>query len=91
MATTANVTLFKNEYVAALSDGRRIERNCWREMARALFDAGVPGNAIEYEWRNGGRMITAGQQVALRAEIRRLSHTASHPTQAAPALRVVGA
>ncbi len=76
MATKASVVFIKNEFIASLSDGRRIERHDWREMALALFRAGVDGNAVEYEWRSGNRMITAGQQVALRAEIRRLAHGA---------------
>ena len=77
MATTASVMFQKNEFVATLSDGRRIERSDWREMALALYTAGVDGSAVEYEWRTGQRMITAGQQVALRAEIRRLASTAN--------------
>ena len=74
MAITANVAYFKGEFVASLSDGRRIERHDWREMAQALYEQGVRDNAIDYQWRTGQRMITAGQQVALRAEIRRLAH-----------------
>ena len=77
MTTTASVMFQKNEFVATLSDGRRIERRDWREMALALYSAGVDSNAVEYEWRTGQRMITAGQQVALRAEIRRLASTAT--------------
>jgi len=77
MATTASVMFQKNEFVATLSDGRRIERGDWREMALALYTAGVEYSAVEYEWRAGQRMITAGQQVALRAEIRRLASTAN--------------
>jgi hypothetical protein len=78
MAITASVAFFKNEFIAALSDGRRIERQSWREMAQALYDFGIQDNAIEYQWHTGQRMITAGQQVALRAEIRRLAHAASN-------------
>lgn len=74
MATKASVMFFKNEFVADLSDGRQIERHGWRDMALALYQAGVDSGAVEYEWRTGQRMITAGQQVALRAEIRRLAH-----------------
>jgi len=71
MAITASVSLFKNEFVAELSDGRHIERHDWREMAEALFCAGVQASGVEYVWRAGQRMITAGQQVAMRSEIRR--------------------
>lgn len=80
MTITASVAFFKNEFVAALSDGRHVERRDWRGMAQALFELGVDGSAIEYEWHNGQRMITAGQQVALKAEIRRLAHMTSNPT-----------
>lgn len=72
MAINATVAFFKNEFVATLSDGRRIEQSDLREMASALHRAGTHANEVEYEWRAGQRMITAGQQVALRAEIRRL-------------------
>lgn len=74
MATTARVSLFKNEFVAVLSDGRRIERQDWRDLAEALSGAGVQASDVEYEWHAGQRMITAGQQVAMRSEIRRWSH-----------------
>jgi hypothetical protein len=83
MVTTASVTLFKNEFVAALSDGRRIERHGWRDMAHALFSAGVQDKGVAYDWRSGQRMITAGQQVALKAEMRRLAHTAGNHMVAA--------
>ncbi|MBL8428278.1 MAG: hypothetical protein JNJ95_00080 [Dechloromonas sp.] len=74
MAIKAHVTYFKGEFVASLSDGRRVGRQGWREMAHALFEIGVDSTAIEYPWSTGQRMITAGQQVALRAELRRLAH-----------------
>jgi len=80
MAIKANIAFFKGEFVASLSDGRRVERHEWREMAQALFDLGVDDGAVEYEWHTGQRMITAGQQVALRAEIRRLGHVAASHT-----------
>jgi len=80
MTITASVAFFKSEFVAALSDGRRIERHDWREMALALYELGVDDTAVEYEWHNGQRMITAGQQVALRSEIRRLAHMSANHT-----------
>ena len=80
MVITANIAYFKGEFVASLSDGKRIERYDWREMARALHELGVGDTAIEYQWHTGQRMITAGQQVALRAEIRRLSHMSANHT-----------
>jgi hypothetical protein len=80
MTITASVAFFKNEFVAALSDGQRVERRGWREMAQALYELGVDDTAVEYQWHNGQRMITAGQQVALRAEIRRLAHMSVNHT-----------
>lgn len=80
MTITASVAFFKSEFVATLSDGRRVERHDWRTMAQALYELGVEDSAIEYEWHNGQRMITAGQQVALRAEIRRLAHVSGNHT-----------
>lgn len=74
MAITASVSLIKNEYVATLSDGRRIERHDWRDLAEALCCAGVDASGVEYAWHAGQRMITAGQQVAMRSEIRRRAH-----------------
>lgn len=83
MAITAIVTCFKNQFVAALSDGRSIEHSDFREMGHALFCAGVMANDVQYEWREGQRMITAGQQVALRAEISRLGRKYKHLAVAA--------
>ncbi|NTV69889.1 MAG: hypothetical protein HGA71_07060 [Azonexaceae bacterium] len=78
MTITASIAFFKSEFVASLSDGRHVERHGWREMAQALYELGVEDTAVEYEWHNGQRMITAGQQVALRAEIRRLAHLSTN-------------
>ncbi|MBS1145352.1 MAG: hypothetical protein H6R14_2758 [Proteobacteria bacterium] len=89
MTITAKIAFFKNEFVATLSDGSHIERSCWREMAKALYENGVSGNAIEYVWHTGQRMITAGQQVALRAEIQRLGHVG--PVSAHKTVRHVAA
>lgn len=80
MTISANVAYFKSEFVASLSDGRRVERHDWRAMAQALYELGVDDSAVQYEWHNGQRMITAGQQVALRAEIRRLAHVSDQHT-----------
>jgi hypothetical protein len=70
MAIQATVTFFKNEFIANLSDGKRIEQQDLNELAEALYRAGVHAGAVQYEWNAGQRMITAGQQVALRAAIR---------------------
>lgn len=70
MVIQASIALFMDQFIATLSDGQRIERSGLRTMADALHRAGVPANAVIYEWRAGLKMITAGQQVALRAAIR---------------------
>lgn len=72
MTTTATVAFFKNEFVAELSNGQRLAQAELRDMAYALYCAGVHAGDIEFEWHAGQRMITAGQQAALRAEINRL-------------------
>jgi hypothetical protein len=72
MSNRATVTLVELRFVAAVSDGRQLDRGDIHEMAEALFRAGVPADDVRYEWGVGRRMITSGQQVALRAEIRRL-------------------
>ena len=70
MATTAKVAFFKNEFVVDLNDGRHLEESNLQALADSLYFAGVQSSQVEYEWRPGHRMITAGQQVALRAAIR---------------------
>ena len=70
MAVKANVAFFKNEFIAMLSDGRHLELPGLQEMAIALHRAGISASDVQYEWQSGWRMITAGQQVALRAAIR---------------------
>ncbi|MDZ4315838.1 MAG: hypothetical protein U0989_13860 [Azonexus sp.] len=70
MGIKANIALLTDQFIATLSDGQRIERSGLGKMADALHRAGVKANAVSYEWRAGLRMMTAGQQVALRAEIR---------------------
>jgi hypothetical protein len=72
MSIHASVTLTQGGFVAALSDGRRVDRPDFREMAEALHRAGVGAEAVSFAWDAGQRMLTAGQQVALRAELRRL-------------------
>lgn len=72
MPIRATVTLVNYRFVAALSDGRQLDGGDVRNMADVLFRAGVSANDVNYEWGEGRRMITSGQQVALLAEIRRL-------------------
>jgi hypothetical protein len=57
-----------------LGDGRRIKHADLNKMAYALLRAGVLSSDINFEWRAGLRMITAGQQVSLTAEMTRLNH-----------------
>ncbi len=73
MTITASITLIKNEFVATLSDGRRFEKPDLHELAHALTRVGVHACDVQFEWNGsaGQRMITAGQQVALCAELRR--------------------
>ena len=71
MASTTSVSLVKNVFVATLGDGRCIKHVDLNKMAYALFRAGVSSD-INFEWRAGLRMITAGQQVSLIAEMTRL-------------------
>lgn len=72
MTINANVVLEKSEFVAELSDGRRFRQPGVKEMAGVLHGAGVLANNARCEWHAGHRMLTAGQQVALSAEMRRL-------------------
>jgi hypothetical protein len=74
MADHATVSLINDVFVARLGDRRRIKHADLDEMACALSLAGVLASDVRFEWRAGLRMITAGQQVALSAEMRRLQH-----------------
>jgi hypothetical protein len=69
MAIRATIVLIKSEFVATLSDGSQVRRSDFRLMAEALVLAGVRADDIEYDWKPGQRMITAGQQVGLRSEM----------------------
>ena len=74
MAVRATIALVRDEFVATLSDGGCISRPDFRSMAKALVSAGVRSDAIEYDWKPGQQMITAGQQVGLRAEMYHLQY-----------------
>ena len=76
MTITASIILIKNEFVATLSDGRRFEKPDLHELAHALARVGIHACDMQFEWNGsaGQRMITAGQQVAMRAEMRRQEH-----------------
>lgn len=83
MTTQATVSLVGEVFMATLGDGRRIRQCDLRRMAYALFYAGVLASDVRFEWRSGLRMITAGQQVSLTAEIARLERDRPHLTLAA--------
>jgi hypothetical protein len=83
MATQATVSLIKNVFVATLGDGRRIKHADLRKMAYALLRSGVLSSDVKFEWHAGLRMITAGQQVSLTAEMTRLERERPNLTIAA--------
>ena len=72
MAISASVGGLEHLYIAALSDGRSIRESDLNAMATALYLADVPATWVNHDWNAGQRMLTAGQQVILYAEIRRL-------------------
>ncbi len=72
MAIKAIVLLKKSEFLAELSDGRRLVHHELCGLAEALHRAGALAEDTQCEWRPGHRMLTAGQQVALSAEMFRL-------------------
>lgn len=72
MSIDATVTVVENKFLATLSDGREITKANLSEFAIALARSGVSAGGIRFRWSAGHRMITAGQQVALQAEIARL-------------------
>ena len=82
MALQASIAHFKNQFVAQLNDGRSIEQADFRSMAQALHGLGVVEADISFDWCPGQRMVTAGQQVALRAEMKRLAKAATAATAA---------
>ncbi|MDR1969600.1 MAG: hypothetical protein LBQ32_13080 [Burkholderiaceae bacterium] len=83
MAIQAIVLLKKSEFLAELSDGRRLTHSELCGLAEAMHQAGVLAVDMRCEWRSGHRMLTAGQQVALSAEMFRLEkEDARHPQPA---------
>lgn len=70
MASTANVVMQKDRFVAELSDGRLIERIDLRNLARALCMEGVEAGDLCFERRAEAGILTAGKQVALMAALR---------------------
>lgn len=68
----AHVGGFGQNYLAELSNGRKLVAPDLLAMATALHRAGVSANEVDFSLRPGWRLLTSGQQVALRAEIRHL-------------------
>lgn len=83
MSIQATVTLMGNTFFANLSDGQRLERGDFRAMAHALFRAGVAVSDVRFEWGDGRRMLTSGQQVALLGEMGRLERETNRQRKAA--------
>lgn len=61
------------EFRATLSDGRSVIGSDLATLAEKLICLGMSANGLRFEWRAGQRMMTAGQQVALAAEMRDLA------------------
>lgn len=73
MLLTAIISASKTDFCATLSDGRIVEVSDLCDLASALICLGVQAQAVKFEWCAGQRMMTAGQQVALAAEMRYLA------------------
>lgn len=77
MNVTAQIRLGGIGFVAELSDGQRIERGTLDELTAALHAAGVTAETAHCgDWRDGGQILAAGQQIALKVELRRLAASA---------------
>jgi len=72
MPITVTVTMMESRFVATLTDGRDFAKPSLGELAHLLARLGVPAADVQFHWGAGERMITAGQKVALLAEINRL-------------------
>jgi len=83
MSIHANVLLCKNEFIAELSDGRKIEQADLHALSVALHGAGVQAKDMHCDWRTGHRLMTAGQQVAMQAEMRKLERAERNEAPAA--------
>lgn len=72
MTITANVTLDKKYFIAELSNGQHLAESDLKLLAAALQQTGVVAKNLNYDRRDGHRLLTAGQQVALTAAIRQV-------------------
>ncbi len=71
--STAQIRVSGTGFVAELSDGQRIERGTLDELATALHAAGVTAETAHCgDWRDA-QILGAGQQIALKAALRRLA------------------
>lgn len=69
----------EDRFLAELSDGQQIERGDPIALAAALNAAGIaPESAHCRDWREGEHILAAGQQIALKAELRRLANLGSN-------------
>lgn len=83
MQLNANVTINKDVFLAELSDGRQFRERELKEIACELSLAGVVAKGVTGDWRPGCRILTAGQQLALKAEMRRFENVAQQAPLAA--------
>ncbi len=88
---SAHVGACHSAFVASLSDGRCIAAASLQNLARELCRSEVLPRCVRFEWRAGERMLTAGEQVALNAELRSLQPmTTGLPALAAGVVRIPG-
>ena len=67
---SASIGGCQNGFVATLSNGRHLKAADLRALASELHGLRVTADRLSFEWNAGQRMLTAGQQVALYAELR---------------------
>ena len=72
MSISVTVVATNDFFIAKSSDGWQMEAHTLSDLAKELHHHGVLAMAVRCQWHPGERMMTAGQQVALNAEIRRL-------------------
>jgi hypothetical protein len=80
---SVNVGGLASGFFARLPDGRSIAQPDLQSMARALVLAGIRPGGISHEWMAGYCMLTAGQKVALNAEMLGLERNSVAMTLAA--------